>query len=196
MGIDEREVLRYLEYRGAQADGAVLAYIKETEADLKTCCRPRCIYEKWPCAVDPAGTVKIENIIIESKNLAARLQGCEWVTLLAATLGSEADTLLRRYAVTDAAKAAVAQAVCAAWLEDVCDRLEYQIAEGEAAGGLTVKPRFSPGYGDFHIRHQKDILCLLERKQRTGITLTDGFMMAPVKSVTALIGLTNNKIPA
>jgi len=190
MNINEKEVLRYLGYRNHQADESVSGYIKELAAELQTCLNPKSVYEKFTCGVDLSGIVRIENIVIKSKSLAAHMRDCEWVVLLAVTLGTEADTVIRRYSVIDAAKAAVAQAVCTVMLENLCDALECQIAAEESASGNYLKPRFSPGYGDFELCHQKDILSLLERKKRIGITLTDGFMMIPAKSVTALIGLT------
>ena len=197
MEINEKDVLRYLGYQNHQADIATLEYIEQIKTELQTCIKPKYVYGKWKCTVDtagtPAGIVKIENIVFSSKNLASHIRDCEWVILLAVTLGTEADTIIRRYCVIDAAKAAVAQAVCTAMLESFCDSLECHIASEESGEGVFLKSRFSPGYGDFNIIHQKDILKLLEYKKRTGITLTDKFMMIPAKSITAIIGLTKEK---
>ena len=188
MEINEKEVLRYLGYRNHQADDAVLKYIEETKTELQSFLAPQYVYGQWKCTVDPAGTVGIESIIISSKNLASHIMGCECAVLFAVTLGVAADTAIRRYSITDSARAAVAQAVCAAMLEGLCDEIERHVSDEAAADGLHCRPRFSPGFGDFSLCHQKDILALLERKKRIGITLTDSFMMIPTKSVTALIG--------
>ena len=55
--------------------------------------------------------------------------------------------------------------------------------------GLYLRPRFSPGYGDFPLSAQKEILDGLEAGKRIGITLTEGYLMMPSKSVTAVIGV-------
>ena len=49
--------------------------------------------------------------------------------------------------------------------------------------------RFSPGYGDLPIEVQKDFLPLLDAERRLGITLSESCLMAPSKSVTAIIGV-------
>ena len=58
-----------------------------------------------------------------------------------------------------------------------------------AARGLKLRPRFSPGYGDFSIAHQRDITRELDTARRLGLTVTESLMLAPMKSVTAVIGL-------
>ena len=57
--------------------------------------------------VDDAGVTLVDNgMRFESKNLAGHLQGCQKAAVLAATLGSNADTVLRRLALTNVAQAA------------------------------------------------------------------------------------------
>lgn len=52
-----------------------------------------------------------------------------------------------------------------------------------------MRPRFSPGYGDFSILHQREFLGLLEAGKRIGLSMTESSMLTPTKSVTAVIGL-------
>ena len=68
--------------------------------------------------------------------------------------------------------------------EDYSDELARE-AETE---GFCLHPRYSPGYGDFSLDHQQDVIALLGAGKELGITLTEGALMAPGKSVTALIG--------
>ena len=102
----------------------------------------------------------------------------------------QADALVRRYAVRGAAASAVADAVCSALIEDYCDEMQAQLAAAEAEGGLYLRPRFSPGYGDFALESQREIFSRLACEKRIGLTLTDTLMMVPFKSVTAVIGVT------
>ena len=62
--------------------------------------------------------------------------------------------------------------------------------------GYYIRPRFSPGYGDFDIAHQDMILRMLDTAKKIGLTLTGGNMLTPSKSVTAVIGLSETEIPA
>ena len=47
----------------------------------------------------------------------------------------------------------------------------------------------SPRYGDFPLECQRQIAPALELNKRIGVTLTDSLLMAPSKSVTAVIGV-------
>jgi hypothetical protein len=155
---------------------------------------PKSVYGVWDCQID-SFTVSFGGISVKSKNLCEHLKDCERAVLLAATLGTEADTLLRRFSVQDMEKAVIAQAVCAAMIEAYCDsvtaEIESEFAQKEEPC-LYPTTRFSPGYGDLDIAHQKDILNLLNCS-RIGLTLTDGFMLIPSKSVTAVIGFSREK---
>lgn len=55
-------------------------------------------------------------------------------------------------------------------------------------GKALTRRRFSPGYGDLDLSHQKIIYDILDLK-RLGISLTDKFMLEPEKSVIAIAGI-------
>lgn len=193
MSVSEKEVLRYLGYLDAEADEQTRESIKQISAQFTECVKPKGVWGLWECEVR-ASQVVLAGITITSKSLAEHLSDCDHAVLMAATLGVEADALVRRYSVLDMGKALVAQAVGAAMIEEYCDRLEngiLQKADIEEAGSAK---RFSPGYGDFDISYQKDIFRLLDCTKRVGLTLTDGYMMTPTKSVTAVIGLSKDAL--
>ncbi len=187
MDVSDREVLRYLGYGAAGADGRVLEMIKTLAGELSACAKPKSAYGIWQCAVAPP-YVTIGELRIRSAGLARHWEGAELAALMAATLGAEADALLRRYGVTDMEKALVADAICTAMIEAYCDEVEEELAKNERVAGLCAAPRFSPGYGDLDISYQKDILRMLDGTKRIGLALTGGMMLAPSKSVIAVIG--------
>ena len=86
-------------------------------------------------------------------------------------------------------RAVVMQAAAAAMLEDYCDRINEEIRENYEKQGYYLRPRFSPGYGDFPLDCQPALLAGLDAGKRIGITLTDSLLMAPSKSVTAVMGV-------
>jgi hypothetical protein len=191
MEISNKEVLRYLGYRDAAADERTASHIAEL-IDLFTAdVVPQSVYGVWDCQVNTS-EVTLGGMTVHSQNLAGHLAGCRRAALLAATLGTEADALIRRYSVQDMEKAVIAQAVCTAMIEAYCDTIEVQLAQKPEFDGLHPTARFSPGYGDFDIAHQKDILTMLNSR-RIGLTLTDGYMLIPSKSVTAVIGFSPEK---
>ena len=81
------------------------------------------------------------------------------------------------------------QAAAAAMVEAYCNELNAMWKKEYLEKGLYLRPRFSPGYGDFPLSVQKQILDGLEAGKRIGITLTEGYLMMPSKSVTAVIGV-------
>jgi len=56
------------------------------------------------------------------------------------------------------------------------------------SGGIISNFRYSPGYGDFSIEHQRLIYNILNLAEY-GIELTNTFMLVPEKSVTAVCGI-------
>jgi hypothetical protein len=72
-------------------------------------------------------------------------------------------------------------------MEHVCDNFCADLAAASAPARLTA--RYSPGYGDFPLSEQRHIFALLDVTRRIGVSLTEGGLMLPQKSVTALIGL-------
>lgn len=140
-----------------------------------------------------AETIEIAGEKICSKALGAHLKGCKRAVLYAATLGAQADRMLKQCCAQDMSLGAVMQACLAASLEAYCDKEQEQMAREYEKQGLYLKPRFSPGYGDFDIRFQERILAILDAPKKIGLGMTDSFMLTPEKSITAIIGLTEEQ---
>ncbi|MCL2208902.1 MAG: hypothetical protein FWB89_01935 [Treponema sp.] len=152
---------------------------------------PKNTYVVYDCKIDNA-SVTLNEITIYSVSLAKHLEGCHRAVLLAATLGTNADVLINKYSIQDMGKALIAQKVCTAMIEAYLDETEKRIMQISELKELSSVTRYSPGYGDFDIACQKDILRLLNAS-RIGLSLTEGFMLVPSKSVTAVIGLKKNE---
>lgn len=192
MKVDRKETLRYLGYRGQEIDCQTETLLDEVASELEQDSAPKNVYREYPCEVS-GDTVILGGCTIQSSNLAKNLKGCERAVLLAATIGRAADFMVKKYSVTNMAKAAITQAAGAAYIETYVDRVQSCIQKEAASRGLYLRPRFSPGYGDFSLSCQKDLCSMLECSKRIGLTLTEGNLMMPTKSVTALIGLTRKE---
>jgi len=172
------EILRYMRIPPSEADDKLKYLISGILDELVNASAPRYIIKET------------ENTsVFESESLSAHLYDCEKIYLFAATLGTGTDTVIRKYLKTDILKASAAQAAATYLIEKYCDEITASLK----SGGLYPKPRFSPGYGDFSLKHQALILKLLDAEKRLGITLTESLMMLPAKSVTAVIGLTRKQ---
>ena len=49
--VDRREVLRYLGYRGQEADGAVAVMVEQSMAELWEAATPRHLYREYPLSL-------------------------------------------------------------------------------------------------------------------------------------------------
>ncbi len=190
MKINRQEILRYLGYRGAQADETVMQAVESALAELERVMMPKAVTRPVTIRQTDENVLELDNIKIESKSLRMHLNGCEEGILFAATLGAPVDQLIHRYNVIDVSKAVILQACSAAAIEAFCDEQQDAIEALAKEKDLFLRPRFSPGYGDFPLTYQKDVLELLNAQRRIGLTRTDSNMLVPTKSVTAIIGFT------
>ena len=205
MEINRREIYRYLGIKpNMEPDAATEKLAEECIRELMEKCRPRA-YARWfplrACsapgaeeAADPGEAadsplLDFSCFQVRSRSLLRNLQGCSEVILFAATIGEGADLLARKYGRINVAKAVVMQAAAAAMIEAFCDEENEKLRAEAAEKGLYLRPRFSPGYGDFSLNHQRDFARVLEMQKTVGITLTESLLMLPSKSVTAVIGV-------
>lgn len=195
MDIRTKEAVRYLGYGKTAVDEKTYVMIQECFEELERISEPKCVYRIFELSFPKEEELQICNLHIKSKNLYKNLRGCDQVVLFGTTLGSAVDRQLRTYELTDLARAVVLQACAAAVLEEYCDKVQDEIGMELSKKQLYLRPRFSPGYGDFSITHQKEVLDMLEASKRIGLTMTDAYMLAPTKSVTAIIGVSHTKEP-
>ena len=128
--------------------------------------------------------IDLEGFSLKSASLAAYLENSSRVILFAATIGSEFDRLLARYSHISPSKAILLQAIGAERIEALCDAFCREESKKH-----SLKPRFSPGYGDLPLSAQKIFFNLLQPQKRIGLTCNDSFLMSPSKSVTAFVAV-------
>lgn len=191
MNINRKELCRYLGLGNNPPDEQTDCLIDEVLSELERKVTPR--FAETELSVQRDGNIVIlggkNGMIITSRNISANLEGCEKALIFCATIGPAPDMLIKRYSLTSIAKAAVVQAAGSAMIEAYCNQINRDF-EQRYKGQFFLKPRFSPGYGDFALEHQRDFFRLLDVEKRLGVELSDSLLMTPCKSVTAVIGLT------
>lgn len=187
MNLRSKEAARYLGFGSYAVDQKTELMIQESFQELEVLAEPKFVYRVCPISFQDDAWISIETLRVQSKDLCKNLSGCRETVVFGATLGTEVDRQLRKYEVVNIARAVVFQACAAAYLEAYCDEIQSSF------GNEHTRPRFSPGYGDFSILHQKEILQLLDASKKIALTMTEGYMLSPSKSVTALIGIEDTK---
>ena len=183
-----KEAVRYLGYGINTADEMTRMMIEDAFSEVEKAAGPKSICRIFDVEQFSDGMIRIGNTEIKSSSLSRNLKGCVKVVLFGATLGAGVDQLIRRTSLTDMSRAVIQQACAAAVLEEYCDKKQLETGEELEKEGLYLRPRFSPGYGDFDIHYQKPLMQMLDCAKTIGLTMTDSYMMTPSKSVTAVIG--------
>lgn len=183
-----REAVRYLGYGKNAVDDRTLRMIADSFESLRSAAGKKSVYRIFDLEQPDAETVRFGSLTVKSRNLGKNLRGCDKIVLFGATLGIGVDQLLSRKSKTDMAFTVVLQACAAALLEEYCDECQEQIRVQMEKEGRYLRPRFSPGYGDFPMECQRELTRMLDCSRRIGLTVTESLMMAPSKSVTAVIG--------
>ncbi|WP_125114538.1 vitamin B12 dependent-methionine synthase activation domain-containing protein [Agathobaculum sp. Marseille-P7918] len=196
IAFERSEALRYLGYHGTQQpDEAVQQSLDRCADELQNVVAPKSVFQAFPLTHPVEGTMKLADVFIHSKNLSRTLKGCTSVYLMAATLGIDVDRLIARASAVRMSDAVMYQAIAAAMIEAYCDEVNEVLRQEAERVGLYCRPRFSPGYGDFRIEHQRDFSRLLNTPKKIGLTVTESCLLVPIKSVTAVIGLSNSPQP-
>ncbi len=185
-----KEILRYSGCKEPTED--VLCVLDECIEE----CKKELVYRVCYCETCVnvgEGCVDFPFAKVKSTALAKNLSGCKTVILFAATVGIGIDRLIAKYGKVSQTKAVFFQAIGAERIESLCDTFEKEQMDFKAAEKKFLRPRFSPGYGDFELGVQSDIFRVLDCPRRIGLSLNKSLLMSPSKSVTAIIGVSDKQ---
>ena len=180
--LDRAEALRYMGGHGVNPDDITKALMDKAEEEILKICRPVYTFTEIPKDSPALGGEDIRKVIEKS----------EKVVLIAATLGIYVDKLIRKWQITDMAQAVVIDAMASVAIEQFMDKIELELSKRYS--GYYFTNRFSPGYGDYPLEKQKEIIKLLNTEKKLGLNLTESLMLNPTKSVTAVIGMGKEEI--
>ncbi len=188
------EILRYLRVRGETPD-ALRVQVERIARELAESLRPRYVYRAFPVVRTAEGMELAGSGVTLTGGLAAKmLRSCDTALLLACTLGVEFERRERALEKRDMGEAVILDACGSSWVESGCDMAEREIAQRFPGRFLT--DRFSPGYGDLPLSLQPAVLGALNAEKLLGVHVGESFLMTPGKSVTAVIGVSDEPQPA
>lgn len=192
--INRDEAFRYMGQRGEPSAELVgLATLTdECEARLLKAIDPKLIYAVFDIERGENISVRGTHLKLGGESIRGHLEGCGKCALMAVTLGAGVDRVIREFGSGAIEKAFVADALASAAVEQVCDLAEEEIKS--RLEGAYFTRRFSPGYGDLPLDIQRDFLDVLNAQKRIGLTVTDSLILIPRKSVTAIIGISNQEL--
>ena len=180
---DTRQALRYLGISTEEPDSATRALLRRAERTLRAAAGPRAVAVR--AARDDISPY------LQGNDILRHLEGCGSCVLLACTLGAGVDAALRAAGASDMAYAVVLDALASVAVEQTADAAEQTLRNEE---GQFLTGRFSPGYGDYPIAVQNDLLRLLDAPRKIGLCATPAHLLTPRKSVTAVLGVAGHPV--
>ncbi len=133
----------------------------------------------------------LQNKILLGKDINNLLATCDEVILMAASLGMQVDKRLKQLQKQDISLYYVYHACANALIEALCDDFHDTLIQEYALKNRYVGDRFSCGYGDLPIHIQNDLINYLQATKQIGIYVSEEHLMIPSKSVSAIIGISN-----
>ncbi|MFP4198432.1 MAG: Vitamin B12 dependent methionine synthase activation subunit [Halanaerobium sp.] len=194
--IDRNEVLRYLQTSKDLDDQNINRLLEESIAEIKKLINFRYLYQKFAIEETEAGVkIKDTTLTLKGRSIKKHLQNSKEIYLMAATLGAQVDKRISYYEKISVTKSMIFDACATTAIEEGCDQVEAEIKkEVLAAGNEDITFRYSPGYGDLGIDIQKEFLRILKAPKKIGLTASKYNMLIPTKSVTAIIGVLEEKV--
>lgn len=187
------EALRYMGCKKGMADARTMDMLDECEKIVVSISVPRYCYKVFDINEVESGVELVgTNLVLSGEDIKRHLKDCYGVVIMCATLSGRIDALIRKTQLEDMSKAIVVNSLASVAIEQVCDKAEEEIHLSLPHCYKTW--RYSPGYGDLPITLQKDILNILDAPRRIGLCTDNSMMLTPIKSVTAVIGLSHSPV--
>lgn len=182
--IDRNQAFRYMGLHG-EPDSQMLRTADICEKKLLSAVKPRYCWKAFR-------KESLKTILI-GQDIQNHLEFCSQVILFCATLSQSTDTCIRIAQTSDVLAGMMTDAMASALTEQLCDEAEQEILS-QFPGKFSTW-RFSPGYGDMPLEVQPDFLKIINADKRLGICVSEGGLLIPTKSVTAVIGLSDTPLP-
>ena len=190
MKIERKEVLRYLGYKNQKIDKNIIDLIEVCIEEVIGICKERFVYEIFNIERKDGEIFLLESmLVLKGNDIKSHLSNSRKCVVMAATLGINVDSKIAYYSRVNITKALIMDACATTAIENLCDDIQCEIMNRALEDNLHITNRYRPGYGDFSIHNQGDILNVLDAYKKIGLSVTENSIMLPRKSVTALIGL-------
>ncbi len=153
--------------------------------------QPRGIYKKGCLDWSKTKQLFCDEIPLQGTDIVQHLTGCTHTVWIAVTIGVQVDMQMRRLG-KDMALVCAVDAAAGALVERLAEQLQQQIKK-ELNQAEYMTSRYSPGYGDFPLEMQKDVIQYLDASRKIGLTVSGGILI-PRKSITAVCGISDHPV--
>lgn len=188
--IDKNETKRYAGLGTTEFDEKM---IEEACLNAQLQSKPKGIWQLYDYDSISGEVKSTPSAYIKGEKIKDHLKNATKVIFLAITIGEEVEKEITAhfqegvYAYSLLLDAAATTAV-----ETAADKMEKAIQQDLIKQGYQTLMRFSPGYGDWDIAFQSEMLRLSHAAE-IHIEMTESYMLIPRKSITAILGVVPNQ---
>lgn len=138
--------------------------------------------------IDEKNLLLDNELKIKSKNIVLLLKNCIKAYSFAVTLGKHLEEKRDYYLnKKETSRALILDAIGSVVVEELAEIVNKEIIKNCEKENLKTTKRFSPGYGDWNLKQQKEFLNFLQL-EKIKVKLTKNFIMQPEKSISAILG--------
>jgi 5-methyltetrahydrofolate--homocysteine methyltransferase len=190
--VNRTEALRYMGYK-EEPDERICRHIDECERALLKVARPQYVWRAFSLLrVGRTLSLSECDFVLEGKDIADHLKGCDKAAVICATLSSDTDRYLKKLDVSDAMDAIITDALANAMVEQVVEEARKDILIN--LPGYTTTWCYGAGYGDFPIETAPMLIASVDAVRKIGVCCTATNMLTPKKTVIGIIGLSKGEL--
>ena len=188
-----KQISRWMGFpASAEVDEQTLQLAQKAGEIVLSSAQPRGIYRIGELEMLQNGELMCANIPLIGTDIAHHLQKCNRAVWMAVTIGTRTEMQTRRLG-KDMALVCAVDAAAGLLAETLADQLQEQIRQ-EVDSLFYMTGRYSPGYGDFPIGTQRQVIDFLDAPRKIGLTVNSGGILIPRKSITAVCGLSDQPV--
>lgn len=185
--INRTEALRYMGYT-EEPDARISAVIDECEQELLKEARPQYVWRVFSIIRSGHELFLSDcDFMLEGKDIAEHLRGCDKAAVLCSTLSSDTDRYLKKLDVSDSMKAVITDALANAMIEQVNENARQDILANMP--GYSTTWCYGAGYGDFPIECAPLLIASVDAVRKIGVCCTATNMLTPRKTIIGVVGL-------
>jgi len=172
--------------------------VAELARDLVDICReltaPRAVWEMYEVGEIDGGRVVLGSAEFTSEIPIRVLEGADMAAVSVMTIGPGVDReVSRRFRDGDSLGGMLLDVMGTTALASAGIQLRSRLEKEEvSARGLSMTAPFGPGQCHWDLRDQQTLFSLVDA-QAIGVSLDDSFLMNPKKSVSAIVGIGDEK---
>lgn len=188
--VDMKEVVRLLGYKDGEPSKEIKDAIKSEIEKYSTYIKPQITWKKINITEIRQNDVLLENgVLLEGKFISEKLEKCQYAIMAIYTVGQEVDKIIKlAFDSEDYLRGMILECIAAIALEQIEKELWGRMVKSIEGSKVGITARISPGDAAWDLKEQAKIFECLRNNNILEVTLTESYMMMPLKSASVLYG--------